>query len=132
MTLRARIFSYLTLTLLSLGVLGAIISSYLPTQIVGSTRPIATNSIFFVLYTSFFGFFLGIGSLMGYAFRYSSQKTIYPSEHWPVFRQATLIAVGLVAALILQGMRVLTWWDGVLLIIALGLVELSFRTRPTS
>lgn len=131
MDIRHRIFGWLTLTLLGLGTVGAIISSYFPKPLEGVNQPVATNTTFIVLYLAVFAFVLGLCALAGYSFRYSAQKTIFPTDHYPVIRQAVLIALGAVALLILQGLRVLSWWDAVLLIIALLLVELSFRAKMT-
>jgi len=131
MTMSQRTFGWLTLMLLGVGTVGAITSSYLPVALPGSTRPIADSSIMITLYVGLFAFVLGLGVLTGYLVRYQAQKTIFSTDHWPVFRQASLISIAIVAAFVLQGMRVLSWWDGILLVIALVLVELSFRARIT-
>lgn len=131
MTMSQRVFGWLTLTLLGLGVVGAIITSYLPVELASSSRPIADTEVLVTLYAGLFGFVLGSGVLIGYLVRFQTQKTVYLTDHWPVFRQAVLISIAIVTALALQGMRVLSWWDGILLIVALALVELSFRARIT-
>lgn len=45
------------------------------------------------------------------------------------FRQGILLAGLAVSILILQGARVLTWWDGLLAVAGICLVELYFLTR---
>jgi hypothetical protein len=44
-------------------------------------------------------------------------------------RQGALLALSLVALLVLQVFNVLTWWDGLLAIGAIFMVELYFLTR---
>ncbi len=45
------------------------------------------------------------------------------------FRQGFLLAVLAVGILILQGMRMLVWWDGLLLVVAIFLAELYFLSK---
>ena len=45
------------------------------------------------------------------------------------FRHAVLVSLALVGLLILQAFRILTWWDGTLLVIATLLLEMYFRSR---
>ena len=45
------------------------------------------------------------------------------------FRHAALIALAICGLLILQAFRILTWWDGALLVIAILLIEFYFRSR---
>ena len=125
-------FSWLVLTLIGFGTYGAVISSYVPTAQTGFDAPVADNLVFGALYSGFFLFVLGATALAGYAIRYRRYQTIYPTHHTPVVRQASLIALAATCLLILAGSGVLTWWDGVLLIFALILIELSFQVRTPS
>lgn len=45
------------------------------------------------------------------------------------FRQGILLALLAVIILFLQSLRVLTWWDGLLVVAGICLVELYFLTR---
>ena len=45
------------------------------------------------------------------------------------FRHSSLIALAACGLLVLQAFRILTWWDGVLLVIAILLIEMYFRSR---
>ena len=44
-------------------------------------------------------------------------------------RQGILLALGVTILLILQSLRILTWWDGLLAIGAVFIIELYFLTR---
>lgn len=48
------------------------------------------------------------------------------------FRQAVLLAVLLVGLLILQGQRYLTWWNALLLLLFISLMEFFFRSEERS
>jgi hypothetical protein len=45
------------------------------------------------------------------------------------FRQAMLLALFTVGLLIMQGFRVLIWWDGLLLLAGIFIIELYFLSR---
>jgi len=45
------------------------------------------------------------------------------------FRQAVFVAMAAIGILLLQAARVLTWWDGTLLVLAILLLELYFRAK---
>ena len=45
------------------------------------------------------------------------------------FRQAILISLAIIGLLLLQLTRVLNWWDGFLLVTAVLLLELYFRSK---
>lgn len=45
------------------------------------------------------------------------------------FRQAVLLAILFIGLLILQSQRMLVWWDGLLLVAGIFLVELFFLSR---
>ena len=45
------------------------------------------------------------------------------------FRQALLVAVVVIAGLMLQALRVLTWWNSLLLLLFTTMIELFFLTR---
>jgi len=45
------------------------------------------------------------------------------------FRQGTLLALFAIGLLIMQSLRVLVWWDGLLLLAGIFLVELYFLSK---
>lgn len=45
------------------------------------------------------------------------------------FRHSALVALAICGLLILQAFRILTWWDGALLVAAILLIEMYFRSR---
>ena len=128
--LRSILFSWFVLSLIGLGMIVAIITSYLPKNDPNLTNQVADAFVFVALYAGVFLFSLGLMIFAGYGLRWLRLRAVYPAWHWPVFRQASLIAIGLTALLALRGVAVLSWWDASLLIVALILVELSFRVRP--
>jgi hypothetical protein len=44
-------------------------------------------------------------------------------------RQAALLSVAIEVAFAFQILRILTWWDGVLIAVAIGLVEIYFSSK---
>jgi hypothetical protein len=130
MKLSSLTFSWLVIALLGFGTLGAVVISYLPAATPGFDAPVADGLVLTALYAGIFLFVLGCGALAGYGLRWRRYQTIYLAHHAAVIRQASLAATGATALMALQGLNVLTWWDGTLLIVALILIELSFQVRP--
>lgn len=124
-----RSYAWFTLMLVGLGMAGAMMASYLPLAMSDRAETVISPWSQLVLYLGFFFFFWGLGVLIGYLVRWLKERIIYPSDHRTVNRQAVLLALGLTTLMVLLGMNVLTWWDGLLLVIALTLVEISFHTR---
>jgi uncharacterized membrane protein YidH (DUF202 family) len=95
--------------------------------------PASAGSLIFILfYLSLFIASTGIFTLVGLAIRWFSQKRILrsrlpvnrASRHLEVsFRQGVLLAAILVIALILQSHRILAWWNLLVLVVAIGLIE---------
>ncbi|MBI2439063.1 MAG: hypothetical protein HYV45_00440 [Candidatus Moranbacteria bacterium] len=84
------------------------------------------GSILFFL--SFFTFTIGVMTLfLMYAYRRALGGNGVIEYIGSIFRQATLLGMCCVGGLILQYMRVMTWWSVGLLIATLLLLELSFR-----
>ncbi len=91
---------------------------------------------FILFYVSLFLALLGSFALMGLSIRLHTQQ-----HHLPYylvllsFRQAIFFSVLVVGALLLQSHRVLYWWDMVLLVAVLTVLEffaLKIRRRPTN
>lgn len=45
------------------------------------------------------------------------------------FRQGSLLAIFIIGLLIMQSLRVLVWWDGLLLLVGIFITELYFLSR---
>jgi len=122
MTLRKYLLGILATTILSWASFGLILFLVDPQK---ASLP---------LWVSFFGTFslaaLGSYVLLGYCARVilSNNQNIFSSVG-PLIRQGTLLALFLDGILILAKLSVLTWWDGLMLLVLLGLVELYFHAR---
>lgn len=86
-----------------------------------------TISIFFI---SLFIFITGLLTLLGFYFRVKiSNNEVFYAHFYPAIRQAGLIAFVLVGLLILNSLRVLTWWDAIMFALAVLLLELYFQNK---
>jgi len=71
----------------------------------------------------------GILTLPGYYLRVWTLKSREHNKFYlTALRQAILISIAIVGLLLLKAMDVLAWWDGLLLVGALVLLELFFRS----
>ncbi len=123
------LYSWLVVTLIGVGVVGAIVTSYLPRSNQQYSNAVADGMVFASLYAGIFLIVLGLAVICGYSWRSWREKGMYPIAGLEVIRQASLLAVGVTAILALRGYRVFSWWDVILLVVALALVELSFRVK---
>lgn len=88
---------------------------------------LAGLSTFFV---SLFFALLGSFTFIGFWLRVKITKGEVVYAHIGTsFRQGILLSLACIGLLLLQAARVLTWWDGTLLVLAILLVELYFRTK---
>ena len=81
----------------------------------------------FLFYTTFFFVLVGVFTIIGFRLR----KSFLNNELLFVliglsFRQAIWIAIIIIGLLIMQGARILTWWDALLLVISVFLLEAYF------
>lgn len=129
MILAHRLYYWTVVMLIGFGTIGIISCSYLPDRLEGYTQPVADQTVWAAFYAGIFLCLLGFSNLVGYGIRWLPKHALSTPLHSHILRQSTLIAVGLTVLVILQGYQVLSWWDSLLLIIALLLVELSFQTR---
>lgn len=84
-------------------------------------------------YTSLFLALVGTFGLLGLFTRMTFRKNIIAFRHMsPSIRQAILFSLLLVAALLLQGQRLLTLHAIVFLVLGLTILEFFFRTRKIS
>jgi hypothetical protein len=131
MKLGRTLYSWLVVALIGFGVVGAIETSYLPQANDQYANPVADGLVFASLYAGMFLFILGLGVVAGYGWRWMKDKGMYPVSRWEIIRQASLAALGVVAIFALRGYHVFSWWDAILLVVALVLVEFSFRVKRT-
>lgn len=69
-------------------------------------------------------------ALLGYYIRiWINKNEVYAFHINIALRQGTLISIMICLSLLFQRMRVLTWWDGLLLLMLLVLIELYFMGR---
>lgn len=124
------LFTWLVFLLLGVATIVAVVTSYLPSNQSNYTTQIADDMVFTGLYAGVFIAVLGLSGLIGYGLRWLSVRRVTGRDYWPIARHAVLVAILATSLLALQGFRVLSWWDGILLVVALILVELSFRVKP--
>jgi len=122
MTLKAYIWGMRTVILFSIIALALVIYYIDPdtSGVIGKTLFFLT--LFFVL--------SGIFNLMLLRLRkgITNEKTALANASLS-FRQGMLLALLTVGLLVLQGFRMLVWWDGLLLVAAVFLIELYFLSK---
>ena len=84
---------------------------------------------FILFFSSLFIALLGFFTFLGYFIRLRIVKHILHSHLIESIRQGILLSLAAVGLLLLQTARVLTWWDGILLVSAILLLEFYFRTK---
>lgn len=116
------LFLFFCLTLFSFGFFILILSNINPYE-----SDILTISMFFV---SLFIFISGILTLIGFYIRVKmSNNEVFFANFKPSLRQAVLFSLALMGILILQTLKVLTWWDALMLSLSILLIELYFQNR---
>lgn len=91
---------------------------------------IFTVSMFFV---SLFIFITGIITLIGFYVRVKmSNNEVFYANFKPSLRQALLFALAIVGIFVLNSLKVLTWWDGIMLALSILLVEMYFQNKLIS
>lgn len=84
--------------------------------------------IFF--YTSLFISLTATFALFGYYLRVWLNKHEVYSQHINIaLRQGMLLSIIMCTGLVFQRLRVLTWWDGLLLVLIMILVEFFFMAK---
>lgn len=83
-----------------------------------------------LFYASFFVSAVGIAALIGLYIRilFTNNEVLF-AHIAPSFRQGMLLAACLTVLLFLQGSRLLTWWDGLLVVLIISLTEFYFHMR---
>ncbi len=91
------------------------------------TQPFLALSLF---YTSLFLALSGTFTLFFYYLRvWAAKKTIHGIQINSSLRQGALISTMLCVGLAFQRLKVLTWWDGLLLLAIVLLIEFYFMSR---
>ncbi len=86
--------------------------------------------IFAAFFASLLLALVGSLTLLGYNIRIRvSKREILYAHLGTSLRQAILLSLVIVGLLLLLAARVLNWWDGILLVSAILLLELYFRTK---
>jgi hypothetical protein len=81
-------------------------------------------------YISLFFALIGLLTLIGFYLRiWFSKNEILFAHVGPSFRQAVFLSIVVVGSLVLQSFRLLTWWDGALLVASIVLLEFYFMSR---
>lgn len=88
---------------------------------------------FLVISVFFAGVYAFIASL-SVLFIFHIRKNLFEQDLWPLnfgiaLRQGLLLSLGAVVLLVLQVFRVLVWWDGLLAVGAIFMIELYFLVR---
>lgn len=75
----------------------------------------------------------GLITLIGFYIKVkaNNHEVIY-SLLMPTIRQSLLISLAIVGLLLLSSLRVLNWWDALMLIITMALLELFFKTKQSN
>jgi len=83
-----------------------------------------------LFYSSLFVALIGTFTLIFYALRvWANKKEIYNAHLNTSLRQGGLLSAMVVIGLGFQRLRVLTWWDGILLLAIVLLIEFYFSSR---
>ncbi len=99
--------------------------------IVTNTNPVDSGRIaIFSFFGSLFFGLIGLFTLIGYYLRvwFSKNETIY-ANIGVAFRQAILFSLCFIILLVLQSIRLLTWWNGLLLVLVIISLEFYFLAK---
>lgn len=99
--------------------------------VVYKLSPFSQQSLSLTLfYTSLFVALSGTFALLLYFLRvWANKKEVYSSHLNTSIRQGVLLSMMVVIGLGFQRLRVLTWWDGLLLLAIVLLIEFYFMSR---
>ena len=122
MILRIYLFSLYLIVILSTGLILFIFFNVNPF--------LAPFWLMIIFYIGVFLFWSSLFSIIGFYLKlWATNREIIFAHILPTLRQSVLVSLGITSLLFLLQMRVLNWWVATLLIIALGLIELFFRSR---
>lgn len=122
MTLKSYIWGMRFLTLVSLAGLGFVIFYVNPEK-----SGVIGKIIFYLV------LFFSLSGLINLFFIFTRRKILGNETALATiglsFRQAVLLSLLTISLLVLQGVRALVWWDGLLVVAGVFLVELYFLSR---
>jgi len=112
-------------------VLVSILSGFLWLILFFSVNPFQAPSwIIFIFYTTFFVFLAAIFSLASFYYKvWASNREVIFSHIGPSIRQACFASLALTTLLFFEQIKVLSWWVASMIILAVILFELFFRSR---
>jgi hypothetical protein len=122
MTLKAYIWGIRIITLLSLSALGFIVFYVDPEK----SAPIGAALFFLVFFLTLCGVF---NLFLLFARRKLLGDELAAANVGLSFRQGILLSVIMLGLLLLQSFRVLLWWDALLVVAGVFLIELYFLSR---
>jgi len=122
MFLRLYLFSLYLILFLSFGLLSLIIFNVNP-----YASPVWMIILF---YFTFFLFWLAFFGVIGFYLKvWASNREVIFAHLVPTIRQAILLSFAFAGLLFLFQIKVLSWWVGVLFILAILMIELFFRRK---
>jgi len=90
----------------------------------------APTWIVIVFYLTLFLFLVGIFAIVGFYFKvWASNREIIFSHLAPTLRQSALISLLIIGLIFLEQVKALNWWVAILLVAAVIMLELFFRSR---
>lgn len=125
MKLKTYLFTLFTITILALGVWLLILFN------------VDRNFADFVTKSAFFGsLFLWLMGIIAFIIFYlrvwiSNREVVFGQLPISV-RHACLISLAIVGLLIFKSIKIFTWWDSLMFVLVIVLIELFFRTRKVS
>lgn len=122
MGLRLYLFSLYTTLIISIGLWLLIVVNVNPFQ--------APFWIVGIFYFTLFLFFVALFSVLGFYFKvWLTNREVIFSHLIPTIRQSAILSLIIVGLVFLQQVKVLNWYVAGLFILAIGMIELFFRSR---
>lgn len=122
MALRLYLFGLYSIMFLSLGLWFLLLFNVNPFT--------APTWIVIVFYLTLFLFLVGIFAIVGFYFKvWASNREIIFSHLAPTLRQSALISLLIIGLIFLEQVKALNWWVAILLVAAVIMLELFFRSR---
>ncbi len=120
--LKKSLFFLFAIIMVTMATLVVVLNNYNPYQ--------SGYLIYFLFYFSLFLILSGVISIIiFYSKIYIFKNSLLYTLFKPSLRQGVIISLGLVALLLLQGLKVLDFWVGIPLVIVIVLIELFFQTK---
>ncbi|KKQ74639.1 MAG: hypothetical protein US94_C0001G0040 [Berkelbacteria bacterium GW2011_GWB1_38_5] len=125
MILRLYLFSLYFILFISAGLVALILFNVNPYQ--------SPFWMLLIFYFTLFLFWTAVFGLIGFYLRiWMTNREVIFAHLIPTLRQSLLISLVFVGLLFLQQMRVLNWWVASLLVVAILMIELFFKSKNYS